>query len=32
MINTNCNVTPPKNLDMVTFEILLASDFVSTKA
>jgi hypothetical protein len=31
-INTNSDITPPNNLDMVTFEILLAWDFVSTKA
>jgi hypothetical protein len=31
-INTNSDITPPNNLDMVTFEFLLASDFVSTKA
>jgi hypothetical protein len=31
-INTNSNITPPNNLDMVTFEFLLALDFVSTKA
>jgi hypothetical protein len=30
-INTNSDITPPNNLDMVTFEILLAWDFVSTK-
>jgi hypothetical protein len=30
-INTNSDITPPNNIDMVTFEILLASDFVSTK-
>jgi hypothetical protein len=27
-INTNLDVTPPNKLDMVTFEFLLASDFV----
>jgi hypothetical protein len=31
-INTNSNITHPNNLDMVTFEFLLALDFVSTKA
>jgi hypothetical protein len=31
-INTNLDITPPSNLDMVTFEFLLAWDFVSTKA
>jgi hypothetical protein len=31
-INTNSDITPPNNLDMVTFEILLAGDFMSTKA
>jgi hypothetical protein len=31
-INTNSNITPPNNLDMITFEILLTWDFVSTKA
>jgi hypothetical protein len=31
-INTNSDITPPNNLDIVTFEILLAWDFVSTKA
>jgi hypothetical protein len=30
-INTNSDITRPNNLDMLTFEILLASDFVSTK-
>jgi hypothetical protein len=32
MINTNSYITPPNNLDMVTFEFLLTCDFVSTKA
>jgi hypothetical protein len=31
-INTNLDITPPNNLDMVTFEFFLAWDFVSTKA
>jgi hypothetical protein len=31
-INTNSDITPPNNLDMVTFEFLLSWDFVSTKA
>jgi hypothetical protein len=31
-VNTNSDITPPNNLDMVTFEFLLARDFVSTKA
>jgi hypothetical protein len=31
-INTKSDITPPNNLDMVTFEILLTWDFVSTKA
>jgi hypothetical protein len=31
-INTNSDITPPNNLDMVTIEFLLAWDFVSTKA
>jgi glutaredoxin-related protein len=30
-INTNSDITSPNNLDMVTFEFLLAWDFVSTK-
>jgi hypothetical protein len=30
-INTNSDITPPNNLDMVTFEVLLAQNFVSTK-
>jgi hypothetical protein len=31
-INTNSDITPPNNLDMATYEFLLAWDFVSTKA
>jgi hypothetical protein len=31
-INTNSDITPPNNLDTVTFEFLLGRDFVSTKA
>jgi hypothetical protein len=31
-INTNSDITPLNNLDMVTFEFLLTCDFVSTKA
>jgi hypothetical protein len=31
-INTNSDITPPNKLDMVSFEFLLTSDFVSTKA
>jgi hypothetical protein len=30
-ININSDITPPNNLDMVTFEILLTGDFVSTR-
>jgi hypothetical protein len=31
-ISTNSDITPPNNLDMVTFEFLFALDFVSTKS
>jgi hypothetical protein len=31
-INTNSDITPLNKLDMITFEFLLACDFVSTKA
>jgi hypothetical protein len=31
-IKPNSDITPPNNLDMVAFEILLACGFVSTKA
>jgi hypothetical protein len=31
-IKTNLDITPPNNLDMVTFEVLLAWDFVFSKA
>jgi hypothetical protein len=30
-INTNSDITPLNDLDMVTFEFLLTGDFVSTK-
>jgi hypothetical protein len=30
-VNTSSDITPPNNLNMVTFEILLTRGFVSTK-